>query len=80
MAMTKKEKREFSKILTVTITIFFFGVILFSLIFWAFTDRISETILNTVAVPFGSVTAFYFIKSGYENGKKIENSPDVPTI
>lgn len=78
--MTKKEKREFSKILTVTITIFFFGVILFSLIFWAFTDRISETILSTVAVPFGSVTAFYFIKSGYENGKKIENNPEFPTI
>jgi fatty acid desaturase len=77
--MSNKQKKEFSKILTVAISAFYFGIILFSLIFWAFTNRIPEVILTTIAVPFSSVTAFYFIKAGYENGKKI-GSNSTPTI
>ena len=74
-----KKKSEFSKILTVAITVFFFGVIVFSLIFWAFENRIPDSILSMVSIPFSSVTAFYFLKAGYENGKKIDGN-NTPTI
>lgn len=74
-----KKKSEFSKILTVAITVFFFGVIVFSLIFWAFENRVPDSILSMVSIPFSSVTAFYFLKAGYENGKKIDGN-NTPTI
>lgn len=67
---------EFSKILTIAITIFFFGIIIFSAIFWAFENRVPDSILNMIAIPFSSVTGFYFLKAGYENGKKIDGSKD----
>ena len=68
------KKTEFSKLLTVLITVFFFGVIIFSLIIWLIQDRIPSEILSTVAIPFGSVTLCYFGKSAYENGKKIDGN------
>lgn len=68
------KKWEFSKWLAVITTIFFFGVITFSLAVWFFQNRVPSEILSTVAVPFSSVIAFYFLKSGYENGKKIDGS------
>ena len=71
------KKTEFSKLLTVLITVFFFGVIIFSLIIWLIQDRIPSEILSTVAIPFGSVTGFYFVKSAVENVKKIERSREV---
>ena len=70
------KKTEFSKLLTVLITVFFFGVIIFSLIIWLIQDRIPSEILSTVAIPFGSVTGFYFFKSAYENGKKIDGNKE----
>ena len=70
------KKTEFSKLLTVLITVFFFGVIIFSLIIWLIQNRVPNEILSTVAIPFGSVMLFYFGKSAYENGKKIEGSAD----
>lgn len=69
-----KKRWEFSKWLAILTTTFFFGVILFSLVVWFLQDRVPSEILSTVAVPFSSVTAFYFLKSGYENGKKIDGS------
>lgn len=66
------KKLEFSKILTIAITIFFFGVIVFSLIYWAIEDRVPDSILSMISIPFSSVTGFYFLKAGYENGKKID--------
>jgi hypothetical protein len=70
------KKTEFSKLLTVLITVFFFGVILFSLAIWYLEGRVPSEILSTVAIPFGSVTGFYFFKAAYENGKKIDGSRD----
>ena len=70
------KKTEFSKLLTVLITVFFFGVITFSIIVWLIQDRVPSEILSTVAIPFGSVTGFYFIKAGYENGKKIDGNTE----
>lgn len=70
---SKKKKYEFSKVLAVLTTAFFFGVISLSLLVWFFQDRMPSEILSTVSIPFSSVTAFYFVKAGYENGKKIEN-------
>ena len=72
--MTKKKKREFSKCLAVLTTVFFFGAVTFSMVVWFFQDRVPSEILSAVAVPFSSVTAFYFLKAGYENGKKIDGS------
>lgn len=74
------KKLEFSKILTVSITIFFFGVIIFSLVFWAFENRVPDSILSMISIPFSSVTGFYFLKAGYENGKKIDGGGGNPTI
>ncbi len=68
------KKTEFSKLLTVLITVFFFGVIIFSLIIWLIQDRIPSEILSPVAIPFGTVTLCYFGKSAYENGKKIDGN------
>jgi hypothetical protein len=69
-----KEKWTFSKWLAVVTSAFFFGIVTFALWVWFKQDRVPSKILSTVAVPFSSVTAFYFIKSGYENGKKIDGS------
>ena len=70
------KKTEFSKLLTVLITVFFFGVITFSIIVWLIQDRVPNEILSTVAIPFGSVTLCYFGKSAYENGKKIDGNTE----
>lgn len=67
-------KFEFSKLLAVMTTAFFFGVIVFSLVVWLLQNRIPTEILTAVAVPFGTVTTFYYVKAGYENGKKIDGS------
>ena len=69
-----KERWTFSKWLAVITTAFFFGIVTFALWVWFKQDRVPSEILSTVAVPFSSVTAFYLIKSGYENGKKIDGS------
>jgi len=69
-----KEGWTFSKWLAVVTSAFFFGTIVFALWVWFKQDRVPSEILSTVAVPFSSVTAFYFIKAGYENGKKIDGS------
>lgn len=69
-----KERWTFSKWLAVVTSAFFFGIVVFATWVWFKQDRVPSEILSTVAVPFSSVTAFYFIKSGYENGKKIDGS------
>lgn len=68
------KKIEFSKKLAILIIAFFFLLVIFSLLTWFFQNRIPTTILETVSTPFMVVVTSYFIKSGYENGKKIERS------
>jgi hypothetical protein len=73
--MLKKQKAEFSKVLTVVITVYFFGMVTLALLAWLLTDRVlPEGLMWVTAGPFASVTSFYFLKAGYENGKKIQGS------
>ena len=67
---------EFSKKLAILIITFFFLLIIFSTIVWFFQNRIPTEILETVSFPFGIVVTSYFVKSGYENGKKIDKGSD----
>ena len=67
-----KKRTEFSKKLAISIIACFFILIIFSTLTWFLDDRIPSEILDAVKVPFGFVVTSYFVKSGYENGKKIE--------
>jgi glucan phosphoethanolaminetransferase (alkaline phosphatase superfamily) len=73
--MKKKSKRyEFSKVLAMITTLLFVVCVMFSLIVRYKEDRVPDLVLNYVATPFGVVLTGYFLKSGFENYKKISQS------
>ena len=64
--MKPKKKMEFSKILVVLITVYFFATLTMAVAFWMITGRIIPTeFLWAIGGPFTSVTGFYLIKSGW---------------
>jgi hypothetical protein len=69
--MTPKKKLEFSKILVILVTVYFFLTLTIALVFWMITGRVLPwEIFAAIAGPFASVTGFYLFKSGWENSAR----------
>ena len=71
MAQTFKKKVEFSKVLVVLITVYFFATLTMAIAYWLLTGRILPSeFLWAISGPFASVTGFYLVKSGWENSAR----------
>ena len=69
--MTPKKKMEFSKILVILITVYFFATLTMAVVYWMITGCILPSeFLWAISGPFASVTGFYLVKSGWENSAR----------
>lgn len=66
--MTPKKKLEFSKILVILITVYFFLTLTTAIVYWLVTGFVLPgEFIWAISGPFASVTGFYLVKSGWEN-------------
>lgn len=70
----KKERIEFSKIMEISLVVFYFSFYLFSAIVWTVQDRVLIEILPWISRPFAIVTSAYLVKSAVENTNRIKKS------
>ena len=63
-----KKKLEFSKILVILITVYFFLTLTIAIVYWMVTGYVLPgEFIWAISGPFASVTGFYLVKSGWEN-------------
>ena len=69
--MQPKKKVEFSKILVILITVYFFLTLTIAVVYWMATGYILPgEFIWAISGPFASVTGFYLVKSGWENSAR----------
>jgi hypothetical protein len=79
MARTRKPKREFSKIILIVVSIFTFGITVFSCVMIWRTEDLSPLayLIPSIFAEAATGTAFYYRKAEAENIRKIEKTQNI---
>ena len=79
MTRTRKPKREFSKMILIVVSIFTFGITVFSCVMIWRTGDLSPLayLIPSIFAEAATGTAFYYRKAEAENIRKIEKSQNI---
>lgn len=68
---TRKQKIEFSKIISITMLVVFVLTFIVAWVTYIFQDKISTELLSFISTPLMVIITGYFAKAGVENYQKI---------